>query len=531
MDGILNIYKEKGWTSFDVIHKLRGILREKKLGHSGTLDPMAEGVLVICAGRATKLVEAIQDGEKVYAAELELGKTSDTEDITGRILTENEIRVSEETIRETVLSFIGELDQIPPMYSAKHQDGKRLYALAREGKVVERKPNRITIYDIQDIEISLPKLRFTVRCSKGTYIRTLCRDIGERIGCGAVMTALKRVRVGSFSVQNSYTLKELQRLRDEGRIRDAVLPPFYSRRETVMSFGKFDGSHLGHQKIFEEMFRIQRESGEDSVILTFTKNIESVLTGQKKPRISSEQEHLSRLQSFGFSQIFEYPMTKESMAMSAEDFIEKVLVQGLHVRDLVVGEDASFGNRALGNVALLREKSKEYGFRLHVVKKEEVLLEDGRFHEISSSLIREVLRQGDVKRARDLMGRYFCLSGVVQQGRQLGRTLDFPTANLAPTAGKLLPVDGVYVSRVFIDRKLYRGMTNVGKNPTVSGENDRTIETYVLDFSGDLYGRKIRVDFVDRVRGEIEFSSVEELKSQLKKDMKFIRDYPRDDLS
>ena len=185
INGVLNIYKEKGFTSHDVVAKLRGITKQKKIGHTGTLDPDAQGVLPVCLGKATKLCDMLTDKDKVYEAVLLLGKSTDTQDITGTVLEEKSISgLTEEAVRKCIQAFIGEQEQIPPMYSALKVNGKKLYELAREGIEIERKARRITIHDIEILEVNLPRVRMSVHCSKGTYIRTLCNDIGEKLGCG-----------------------------------------------------------------------------------------------------------------------------------------------------------------------------------------------------------------------------------------------------------------------------------------------------------------------------------------------------------
>lgn len=200
--GIINVYKEKGFTSHDVVAKLRGIVGQKKIGHTGTLDPDATGVLPVCLGKATKLCDLLTDKDKTYEAVMLLGMTTDTQDITGRILEEKSTEtLTADKVREVIESFIGDYDQIPPMYSALKVNGKKLYELAREGKVVERKARPVKILDIRIIEMDLPRVRMEVSCSKGTYIRTLCHDIGEQLGCGGCMESLIRTRVSAFQIR------------------------------------------------------------------------------------------------------------------------------------------------------------------------------------------------------------------------------------------------------------------------------------------------------------------------------------------
>lgn len=225
INGILNVCKEPGFTSNDVVAKLRGILRQKKIGHAGTLDPAATGVLPVLLGQGTRLSEYLMDHTKTYRCVLLLGVTTDSQDMTGQVTASSDPSfLDEKTVREAVLSFVGEYDQTPPMYSAKQVNGRRLYELAREGKVIERKSVRVQITDIRIEEIKMPEVVFYVDCSKGTYIRTLCHDIGQKLGCGGAMKELKRTRVGDFYIEDSVTLGQIESLAKQGRISDRVIP-------------------------------------------------------------------------------------------------------------------------------------------------------------------------------------------------------------------------------------------------------------------------------------------------------------------
>ena len=224
INGVINIYKERGFTSHDVVAKLRGILKQKKIGHTGTLDPDAEGVLPVCLGKGTRLCDMLTDHSKVYEAVLLLGQSTDTQDVSGTVLQETSVEVSEEEVREAIMSFVGPYDQIPPMYSALKVNGQKLCDLARAGKEVERKARPVEIYEIQIEEIYLPRVRMTVSCSKGTYIRTLCHDIGEKLKCHGCMESLLRTRVGQFLLKDSLTLAQVETYRDENRITEIVMP-------------------------------------------------------------------------------------------------------------------------------------------------------------------------------------------------------------------------------------------------------------------------------------------------------------------
>lgn len=224
-NGILNIYKEKGYTSHDVVAKLRGIVRQKRIGHTGTLDPDAEGVLPVCLGKATSLCGMLTDQSKIYETVLLLGKVTDTQDLTGRVLEERETQgLTEEEVRSCIAGFAGDYEQLPPMYSALKVNGKKLYELARQGIEVERKKRKVRIHEISIQEISLPRVRMKVHCSKGTYIRTLCHDIGRKLGCGGCMESLLRIRAGCFELSDSVRLGDVEAACAAGNLDKILLP-------------------------------------------------------------------------------------------------------------------------------------------------------------------------------------------------------------------------------------------------------------------------------------------------------------------
>ncbi len=218
INGIINVYKEKGFTSHDVVAKLRGIVKQKKIGHTGTLDPDATGVLPVCLGNATKLCDMLTDKSKEYVTTMRLGFCTDTQDISGEVLKQSEVCVTEDEVKNAVLSFVGEYEQIPPMYSALKVNGKKLYELARAGIEVERKARKIEIISIEILDMKLPDVTMRVHCSKGTYIRTLCHDIGLKLGCFATMVSLERTRVAGFTVKNAHKLSEIENYVKDGKL-------------------------------------------------------------------------------------------------------------------------------------------------------------------------------------------------------------------------------------------------------------------------------------------------------------------------
>ena len=228
ISGVLNIYKEAHWTSFDVVAKIRGICHVRKIGHAGTLDPAAEGVLPVCVGKATRIVDLLSGEIKTYCAQMKLGEETDTLDQTGTVVRRADPavfdRLTEGQVREVIDSFVGGYDQVPPMYSARHVQGKRLYELARAGKSVERTAVPVRIDRIVIDEIKIPDITLTVTCGRGTYIRSLCADIGEKLGCGGVMTHLVRTRVGPFEISDALTIGQVQERLAEKSFGDLLMP-------------------------------------------------------------------------------------------------------------------------------------------------------------------------------------------------------------------------------------------------------------------------------------------------------------------
>ena len=225
MNGIIIIDKPQQWTSNDVVSRLRRVFNTRRIGHGGTLDPMATGVLPVFVGRATRGVEFFEHAEKVYETTIRFGLTTDTEDITGKVLTETEVSLTETDLQAVLPRFRGEILQVPPMYSAIKVNGQKLYDLARKGREVERQARPITIHELELLEFQGKEARLRVRCSKGTYIRTLCKDIGEALGCGGCMAALRRVEAGEYTLEGSIPLRQLLDISEAGGDVEHLLRP------------------------------------------------------------------------------------------------------------------------------------------------------------------------------------------------------------------------------------------------------------------------------------------------------------------
>ncbi len=269
MNGILLIDKEANWTSSDVVAKLRGVLRERRIGHSGTLDPMATGLLALFIGRATRAAEFAESRSKRYMAGLRLGLSTDTQDITGRVLRRSEQSVTKTELESVLENFRGEISQVPPMYSAIKKGGKKLYEIARRGGSVEREPRQLTIYELKLLGGDGADFILDVSCSKGTYIRTLCNDIGEALGCGGCMSSLRRLRVGDYSVENAYTVSQVEEAAAAGRAEELLLPvdSLFSGAGAVtvdreQEQAVRNGNNVKFRQTFSGQVRLYSEKGE-----------------------------------------------------------------------------------------------------------------------------------------------------------------------------------------------------------------------------------------------------------------------------
>jgi tRNA pseudouridine55 synthase len=283
MNGIVIVDKPQGWTSQDVTARLRRVFNTRRIGHGGTLDPMATGVLPVFVGRATRGVEFFEHAEKIYEATIRLGLTTDTEDITGTVLEEKEVRISKQEFMDILSKFRGKIQQIPPMYSALKVNGQKLCDLARKGKEVERQPRQIEVFELTCLEFNGDTARLRVHCSKGTYIRTLCKDIGQALGCGGCMAALRRVSAGEYGIEEAVPLQELLDTKEpETYLRTvdtmfrnypaAVLTPNQEKRcrnGNAFSITLSEGTYRAYSQSGEFLMLAKVESGVMSTVKSF----------------------------------------------------------------------------------------------------------------------------------------------------------------------------------------------------------------------------------------------------------------------
>lgn len=282
---------------------------------------------------------------------------------------------------------------------------------------------------------------------------------------------------------------------------------------TVITLGKFDGIHRGHQKLIRVVEKIAKERGLQTLMFTFGISPQTVLGIRDNSVLMTNEERGELASRFGMDMLVECPFTKEIRNMDAEDFVKKILVDGLKVQAVVIGDDFHFGKERAGNAAFLKEKGPKYGFTVDVIEKEM----DGQ-REISSSYVREELAKGNIQKVNELLGYEYFISGDVIRGMHMGTGLGFPTINISPSEEKMLPPRGVYASKTEIDEVEYDSITNIGVKPTI-GEAKLGVESFLLNFSGDLYGKKAYVKLLEFERPEKKFDSIEELKKQVEKDI------------
>lgn len=296
---------------------------------------------------------------------------------------------------------------------------------------------------------------------------------------------------------------------------------FQIEEPTVVTIGKFDGRHKGHQKLLREMLRLREEKGLRTAVFTFDMAPAGVVSGSRQPVITTNQERRANMEKMGIDYLVEYPFDQEAARMLPEDFVAKILVGQMHARAVAAGTDCGFGYRRAGNAELLKKLAPVYGYEAVIVEKAQ---DDHR--DISSTYIRERLDAGDIEKANELLGEPFAIHGQVVHGRHIGGSLlGFPTANLLPPPEKALPRFGVYVSRVLVDGRYYGGVSNIGRKPTIEGENPVGVETFILGLEEDLYGKTIEVQLLNFERPEQKFADLDQLRRRIELDKQYAREY------
>lgn len=578
MNGLFLIDKMPGQTSREIDDYLKKIFSLNGVGHLGTLDPFASGLLIIGINEGTRVFPFLEEEKKTYEATLLLGERTDTGDNLGKVMEKKTIpHLDKETIEKTFRGFLGKQKQLPPQYSAKHIDGKRAYDLAREGIKVELKEQDIEIYSLELISFNGNEISFQCQVSKGTYIRVLGEDIAQKLGTVGHLISLRRTKIGAFDVSQAKRMDEVSKkdiiplikclpesetlfvddktadkamngirlelkgreskyaflcndigkplaiyekkgdqhvcLRGFGSIKTKVLTVDKEGikeerpgKPTSIAIGEFDGIHLGHQQVLAKL----AHSKFPKYVLLFTKDFKTRIRNLPLDYLMEDKEKIRDFTKLGFLDgVLVIPYDEKIVRWSPDEFIDKVL-RPLKVKEIDVGKDFSFGYQGKGKVADLVRA----GFKVHPLE-----LETSDNTKISTTKIKDLIRKGDIATANKLLGHYYTFTGIVVHGFENGRKIGFPTANMIPEEGRVIPGNGVYKTYALYEGKIYHSMTNVGIHPTIQQLVLPIIETTLLDgFNGDLYDKEVKVIFERKIRDEVKFDSLKELIEKIKKD-------------
>ena len=558
-DGIVVVDKPAGWTSQQAVarvkHRLAAAwgMRPKacKVGHAGTLDPMATGVLVVGVGRATKLLGVIAGHDKTYEATIRLGQGTATDDAEGESVGEpvDATPLSDAAIAEAVAALTGDIEQVPSSVSAIKVDGRRAYALVRAGENVVLKPRAVTVssFDVLTRRDKTPYVDLDVRveCSTGTYVRALARDLGAALHVGGHVTALRRTRIGAFGLDQAVALDDVTEASlmsvphrtPTGDARAAAVqqavaglrvaePPCdvsgATTQRLALALGTFDGVHLGHRAVIAAARTAVGPAGTVTAV-TFWPHPMTVFAPRSAPRLlQSLDAREDELLDAGADEVLVLDFTPEMAALTPQSFVESVLVP-MAPQAVAVGPGFTFGARAAGTPQTLVDLARG---RFDVFTAALVSV-DGR--PVSSTAIRSAVVAGDVALAARLLGREFSTRGPVVHGDHRGRGLGFPTANLAPDDTLVTPADGVYAGWLRLLDETGTGAVpltgtdtmpaavSVGDNPTFASA--RRVEAHIIGVDIDLYDRAVEVGFTRYLRGMIKFTHVDDLVAQMRRDV------------
>lgn len=539
--GILLINKPSGMSSASVDSKIKhhlasllgtSLRKAPKVGHAGTLDPFASGLMIIGVGKATKDLHLLEHANKSYTATITLGIQTDTDDLTGSVVSiandETLLKITDSEILDAVNKMHGKQLQTPSSYSAKRIDGRRAYDLVRDGEDFTLKPNEIEIFSTKITNIILGpapeehgnktidvESEWTV--SKGTYIRAIARDIGLKLGVGGHLTALCRTAIGE-----KYTLSDALELEDITKTNsieafDALLDKYPNG--SCITIGRFDGVHTGHQRLLKECVKASKEIGARSIAIIVDKN-----SDDEAHRITDLPSRINYIFNTGIDEVLLIPF-EEVKNLEYIDFMN-ILNRDLSLKQIVLTEEAAFGRGLAGNYSKIAEYARMLRIEVRKVSYEQI---DGS--KVSSTLIRECLLSGEVAKAGKCLGKHYKLSGIVTEGHKRGRELGFPTANLSNPLS-MVPGDGVYYGSVTFNKWRHPAMISVGNNPTF-GNDSRSVEVHIPSQDStlnnskavwyELYNQKITVSFEQKIRDMQRFDSIEELKNRLEYDAMLTR--------
>jgi len=537
LDGILLVDKPQEWTSHDVVNFVRGRYRLNKVGHGGTLDPMATGLLVLLLGKGTKCSDTVMLGQKTYEGTYTLGSTTNSQDADGVV--EETCEVPEgltlEKLEALLPEFTGDILQIPPMVSAIKKDGVPLYKLARRGEVIERAPRPVTIYSYEITDVRLPEIDVRIVCSKGTYIRTLAHDFGQRVGCGAHLSALCRTQSGIYDVENTVKVEALREMELED-FTARLLPllpitkpekpvPSPSAIQTfeevshlpqeavVLAIGAFDGIHNGHQHVIQQARDVAKSHEAIVGVMRFFPHPSKVLAPEKAPLLLCTEKQISELLHNHEADFqLRLPFTKELANQEPEEFLDTLYREIPHLKGIIVGPNWRFGKQGRGDIEFLKQWADS--------KRITVSIAQDTLHAetlISSTRIRNVVQKGNLKETAEMLGRNISYTGIVEHGKKFGRELGFPTANFTIEEGLILPPSGVYAMIAHVGNQRFSGAGYIT-------EETRLLEVHLLDFEDDLYEKEITVELVSYQRPATPISDPKALRTQIQEDVNTIRD-------
>lgn len=531
LDGILLVDKPQDWTSHDVVNFVRGRYRLAKVGHGGTLDPMATGLLVLLLGKGTKYSDLVMQGKKIYEGTYTLGTTTNSQDADGAIEETKPVPewLTRERLEALVSEFTGDILQIPPMVSAIKKDGVPLYKMARKGETIVREPRPVSIFSYEITDIRLPEIDVRVCCSKGTYIRTLAHDFGQLLGCGAHLSALRRITSGNYQVKNAVKVEALREMDlEEFQKTIAPLPeknplpvlPVYKKfnelphQPVVLAIGAFDGLHRGHAKVIQQARELAAVKKAKMGLMRFSPHPSRILYPEKAPPLlCTETKILDVLPKLKVDFQVRLSFTPELSKLEPDAFMENLGSGIPDLKGIVVGPNWRFGYKGHGDVDDLKNWASTRGIEI-------VIAEDTVWEGllISSTRIREAVRAGNLKAAAEMLGRPYHLEGIVGDGKKYGRELGFPTANFIPGKEVLLPPEGVYAMKVTHAGKTFIGAGYITHHP-------RLVEVHLLDFSGDLYQQPLEVDCIRFLRAATPISDKETLRERIQQDVENIREF------
>ena len=604
MDGFINLYKPKDFTSHDALNIVRRNFRGTKIGHGGTLDPDATGVLPVCLGKATKLQDMVMGGDKAYEADVLFGVDSLSLDCgSDVVVTDSEFCLDLEKLQTVLAGFVGKQQQYPPAVSAIKQNGVPLYKLARRGETIETKPREIEIYELLLKEVyadeAHPRIRIAVKCSKGTYIRSLGRDIGAAMGTTAIIDRLERSRAGMFSLENAVTLDEIKAMCDqkdysfilpmdaavkdlprfelttgeewkavldgnvltaegmnpgeaaiydpygslmavgtvsEGKIHpDKILWEARKRQKPMISaaldeklpfdktavvIGNFDGLHLGHRFLIEHCLKDAEREGLASVVLTFSPHPKIYFGDQQHYCLQQESDKKKCIDQLGADALVVAAFKESFAELSETEFVENVLKEHFKAKKVYIGDDFSFGKGRCGTADSLKVLCGEVGIEVMIIPR--LLYGDAA---VSSSRIKEALAKGDIGTAVHLLGRPYTIHGEVVHGREIGRTLGFPTANLDLEPDLFCPRSGGYIAYARYGGKKHEAVACISGRPTVEEGQRKNLEVHILDDAPDLYGMEMTVTLLGFLRGEQKFDSLDALKAGIAADVERTKNF------